>query len=354
MNRRIDDLTCCRALFAAWVFTYHLDLQIFSAELFGSITPFIHRGYLGVDGFFILSGFVLAHVHADMGLSWRELGDFWRRRLARIYPVHFTTIVLLAMLLLGGWLWGLTPRDPARFGRWALLENLLLMQGWGPVKPGTWNYPSWTISTEWAGYLAFPLLWFALRRLPVAWLYAVLAAALAVLFWVEYLGGIMRLNLANSSGFGRFVPEFTAGMALAGLLPRWQARYPTVALPIVGLAIVLAGSFGGLDTFLVLGMFAILAGLAALAGQGRPPLLARIPGFVFLGTISYSFYLSFAVIEMIQAVLWRQLAIVPADHAGAFALTTVAATFALAWALFRLVERPGQRLAALAARRAGG
>ena len=60
--------------------------------------------------------------------------------------------------------------------------------------------------------------------------------------------------------------------------------------------------------------------------------------------------MSFAVVEMVQAVLWRRLAIPPADHALVFALTTTAATFALALLLWRYVEQPGLRLASLAKR----
>jgi len=358
MTPRIDDLTCCRALFAAWVFTYHLDLQLFSAELFSFATPFIRRGYLGVDGFFILSGFVLAHAHPAMGLSWPELWGFWRRRLARIYPVHVATIGLLALLLIAGRLAGLVPRDPARFSLRALVENLLLVHGWGETDFGTWNYPSWTISTEWAGYLAFPLLWFAVRRLRTGRLYVVLAAALAALAWAEAEGGAMRLNLAYRAGFARFVPEFLAGMALARLIPvlvpalaGWRGLR---ALAGIGLAIVGLVASGRGDTPMVLALFAVLAGFAVRAGQGGAPILARMPGLVYLGTISYSFYMSFAVVEMIQAVLWRRLAFLPADHPLAFALATIAATFALAWLLFKCVEQPGHRRLRLAARPARG
>jgi peptidoglycan/LPS O-acetylase OafA/YrhL len=340
------------------VFTYHLDLQLFSAELFGAATLFIRRGYLGVDGFFILSGFVLAYAHPTMGFSPPELWGFWRRRLARIYPVHVATICLLVLLLAVGWMAGQIPRDPARFSPIALAGNLLLVHGWGETVVGTWNYPSWTISTEWAGYLAFPLLWFVVRRLRTGALFVVLAAALAALAWAEAEGGIMRLNLTYRAGFARFVPEFVAGMALARLIPVLVAELAgwrsLSALVGIGLAIVALVASGRTDTSMVLVLFAVLAGFAVRAGQGGAPILARMPGFVYLGTISYSFYMSFAVVEMIQAVAWRRLAIPPADHPLAFALSTVAATFALAWMLLKCVEQPGHRRLRLAARPARG
>ncbi|MSO91719.1 MAG: hypothetical protein EXR01_09215 [Acetobacteraceae bacterium] len=60
--------------------------------------------------------------------------------------------------------------------------------------------------------------------------------------------------------------------------------------------------------------------------------------------------MSFAAVEMLQAALWRGIAMVLADHAGIFASTTVAATPILSLMLWRGVERPSQNLLHLAAR----
>lgn len=354
MPARIDDLTCCRAIFACWVFIYHLNLQLFEALLFGSLTPIVKRGYLGVDAFFILSGLVLAHAHPSLPLAWDAVRGFWLRRLLRIYPVHFAVIVLLVLLLAVAGLAGINPRDPGRFGADELIRNLLLIHGWGVSDRWAWNYPSWSISTEWAGYLAFPMLWLGMRRLAplqAAWLLVLLLAILAL---VEVSGGNMHLNLAFGSGLARFLPEFLAGMALARCAPVLLAWASARWLTVGGVAAMLLSAFAPWDTLVVAAMFCALAGLFARALQGRRPLLAHAPGFVFLGTISYSFYMSFAVVEMIQAVLWRRMGIPPSDHAIIFSLTTTAATFALAVLLWRFVERPGQNLLHLAARPSHG
>ena len=344
MPARIDDLTCCRAVFACWVFIYHLNLQLFEAFLFGPLTPIVKRGYLGVDAFFMLSGLVLAHAHPALGESWREIRRFWGRRLLRIYPVHFVVIFLLALLLAAATAFGINPRDPGRFSGEELIRNLLLIHGWGTSGRWAWNYPSWSVSTEWAGYLAFPVLWLGMRRLTpglAGWLLVPLLAALAL---VEAAGGSMRLNLAFSAGLARFVPEFLAGMALARCAPALPAWRPVRWLTVGGSVALVLAVLAPWDTLVVAAMFCVLAGIFARGLQGREALLARLPGFVFLGTISYSFYMSFAVIEMIQAVLWRRLAILPGDHAIIFAFITTAATLALAWSLWRFVELPGKSL----------
>lgn len=310
--------------------------------MFGPLTPIVKRGYLGVDAFFMLSGLVLAHAHPALGVSWDAIRAFWGRRLLRIYPVHFAVILLLALLLAVAGLAGINPRDPGRFSVEELIRNLLLIHGWGISDRWAWNYPSWSVSTEWAGYLAFPAIWLGMRRLPprqAGWL---LAPLLAILALVEASGGAMRLNLAFGAGLARFAPEFLAGMALARCAPALLAWRPARWLTAGGFAAVVLAVLTPWDTLVVAAMFCVLAGLFASALRGGAPLLAGLPGFVFLGTISYSFYMSFAVIEMIQAVLWRRLAIPPADHAIIFGLSTTAATLALAWALWRCVEQSGK------------
>lgn len=351
---RIHDLTCCRAIFACWVFIYHLNLQLFQAIPFGPLTPLIKRGYLGVDGFFILSGLVLAHAHPRLGLSKREFYNFCVQRLARIYPVHIAVIVILAVLLAAAMALGVAPRDPGRFGADELIRNLLLIHGWGMSDRWAWNYPSWSISTEWAGYLAFPILWWALRRLNARMAAALLGLMLLLLAWVEARGGGMRLNLAYLPGLPRFALEFTAGALLARCAAVLAARRGASWLALLGGAGAVLAAFGPYDTLVVACLTALLAGLFARGLQGRGAVLAAVPGFVFLGTISYSFYMSFAVVEMMQAVLWRRLAAVPADHVAIFSLSTMAATLGMAVLLWRWVERPGQRVLHLAVRPSHG
>ena len=210
---RIDDLTSCRAIFAGWVFSYHLSLQLGHACAY----PLLRRGYLGVDAFFVLSGLVLAQAYPMLGWRWREIQRFWLRRLARIYPVHLAMILLLAALALAGWAVGLRPREPVRFGLDELWRNLLLIHRWGLSDRWAWNYPSWSISTEWAGYLAFPLLWAITRRLPVHLVCFLPVGMLLALLAAETAAGGTGLNLSYRGALSRFLPEFIAGMAAVRL-----------------------------------------------------------------------------------------------------------------------------------------
>ncbi len=348
---RVDDLTCCRALFAAWVFLYHVRLPLGV----GSFWPFdgpVGRGYLGVDAFFVLSGMVLAHAHPALrpaaSVAWR----FWLKRLLRIYPVHLaTTFMLIAVVIVGGLL-GLEPRDPGRFTSAELARHLLLVHGWGLSGRWAWNYPSWSISTEWAGYLAFPLLWLLLQRVSIALCLLVALTMLIMLACVDVSGGPIGLNLTFHGALARFFPEFVAGMAAARLAELGDRQVNAPAIVGSGLLLAAAALFACRDWLVVAGIWLTLTGVLVGARQQRPPVLVRVPLLRALGEISFAFYMSFAVVETVQAFAWRRAGVLPAEREGLFIAMTGALTLGLALALRAFVEQPALRFARSLATRA--
>ncbi len=304
--RRIDDLTCCRAGFAAWVFLYHLRLQLGAFAAFG-VDAVAGRGTLGVDGFFVLSGLVLAHAHPVQRRSLREIGRFWARRLLRIYPVHLAIILLLLLMLIGAGWSGVALRDAGRLGWPELARHVLLLHGWGFSDRWAWNYPSWSISTEWAGYLVFPWLWWAVRGTPVG-LCALLAAVMGVvLAHVDAAAGLVGLNLTYEGALWRFFPEFIAGMTVVRLAPPLACAVDGRLITAGGLALgALALGYGCRDWMVVCSVWLALLGTLVAAQQGCRPMLAGIPGLTWLGAISYPFYMSAAVIETVQGFGWRR------------------------------------------------
>ncbi|KAF1021684.1 MAG: hypothetical protein GAK29_03363 [Acinetobacter bereziniae] len=152
----IKPLTSLRIFFALFVFLSHLsflknDEQY--AKLFDSI---FNEGFLWVSFFFILSGFILAYNYKDKFL----LGSiskkaFYVSRLARIYPVHFVT--MLVALILGL----ISSSDNVKY----ILEHILLIQSFFPDQNiyFSLNSPSWSISDEMFFYLLFPFVIFLNR-----------------------------------------------------------------------------------------------------------------------------------------------------------------------------------------------
>jgi peptidoglycan/LPS O-acetylase OafA/YrhL len=352
--KHITDLTCCRALFAGWVFAYHLNLQAHYASFLGPFGVVVQRGNLGVDGFFILSGMVLAHAHPSLAPTLGEARSFWAKRLVRIYPVHIVMIVALAGMIGTASLLHMHPRDPDRFSLHELLSHLALVHAWGASDRWAWNYPSWSISAEWAGYLLFPYLWALLRRQNGTGLAVVLPLTFVGVAVCQVIAHVENLSLTYDGGLLRFFPEFIAGMAIIPLLAQLRGEGSGPLAALVGAAIVAIGALSGFDVATIVGLWCVLAGLLLAARQRRPAMLGRVPGLSWLGEISYSYYMSFALVETLQATVWRRLAAEPAHHPVLYVVTTTALTLAVATLSWRFVEQPSLRAFAAYARRHAG
>lgn len=282
------------------------------------------RGYLGVDLFFLLSGFVMMHAYGTMAASWASLASFLKARLARIYPVHLLMLVLLLPLL----------RSGPEFSIGGLVSSLLLLQS--PWHSMCWNLFSWSISAEWHAYLLFPLLAGVIRVKSARWLVIALAACALVV-------GINDLarhtgDITNSPVvFLRCLPEFIAGMALyrlrdLGALPAWAQSDALLAAALAGVA--------GLDVLRAPdGLTITLLGVLLICAAREDSAFARLLNLKplpWLGEISYSLYM----VQMVVLVALSHLApnLPPLAHSALFCL----GAFALAAPISRGFEFPAR------------
>jgi peptidoglycan/LPS O-acetylase OafA/YrhL len=127
------------------------------------------RGYLWVEFFFCLSGFILAHVYGPrLTQIFTRDGyvQFLKARLARLYPLHlFMLLAVLAVLIvtrilahIGGYHSIFDLRYHQDVSVKGFFLSLFLVQGWNTMDRLTWNGVSWFVSVEWALCLMFPLL----------------------------------------------------------------------------------------------------------------------------------------------------------------------------------------------------
>jgi peptidoglycan/LPS O-acetylase OafA/YrhL len=122
-------------------------------------------GHTAVQYFWAVSGFVFAHVYlADT----QGRGRFWLARVARLWPLHLLTLMLVAVLQaayagLNGTDFIYHQNNLKHF-----LLSLPLMQYWGWQDNQSFNGPSWSLSTEMLAYAVFWLTLPALRRAPLA------------------------------------------------------------------------------------------------------------------------------------------------------------------------------------------
>ena len=274
---QIKPLTSLRFFAALWVVLY-----TYIHELQGAVgVPLLDKGYLGVDLFFILSGFILSYVYLEaFGEKRFDYGKFVVHRLARVYPLHIATRAFTLLLVSAAALKGITLDGNA--ANWAALPaHLTLTQAWGLAPTASFNHPSWSISAEWFAYLCFPavaaLAW-PLRNRPLV------AVGLAVVFLValnlvfEAIAGFPLTKATFHWGALRILPAFLFGSALylawrSGLVSSpWAARLG--AATGIGGAL-LAAQFGAPDWLTVVAL-----GL----GLVSKPL-------VYLGEISFATYM---------------------------------------------------------------
>lgn len=351
LRGELRSLTGLRGCAAVLVMLYHFGL----ATSWGSPTTFVSRGYLWVDMFFVLSGFVIAYNYQGL-----FVGDycprthlaFLGRRIARVYPLYAVVILESAALFL----WRSNDPDLEHFS-WVLVANLTMVQAWG-IAP-SFEGDAWSISTEWAAYLLFPLLaavtLFRSRRLALA-AGLVAVAAIVVLaatpgshafsFDVQDRHGPLDIySSATAAPLVRCLAEFTLGLltfrAAGELLRHRVAGADRAAIAAVAGALLLVAIPGG-DAAAVI-LFAVLL-LCLTPQQGIVVFLlgARIP--YRLGEWSYALYLihdKFVSLDIRIAAVLKDL--LPFAAVVALVVTSGLA-IGCAAAVHAWIERPCRRL----------
>lgn len=339
---QLDQLTGLRGVAAWFVVLYHVRLSL-TDLLPPSVIGWLGKGYLAVDVFFILSGFVLwlNYGAAFRAGGWAEAPRFWWKRFARIWPLHaaiLAAMVAFALVVLA------TGRDASGYPFAELPLHFLLLQNWGLTNSLTWNHPAWSISTEMAAYLLFPLLALAFPwdRLKVGALLAFAALCMVALHGLFALNGESFLGAdIPRYGLWRCLAEFTLGITLCNLWLRWRGEGRlAIACAAVMLAALGLGFAAGLpETAFV--PIAFAAGLLALALDGGPVAraLASRP-LRWLGEVSYSTYLShfFLFVLFKLAFVGEDLQLGWAGLAGYLALVLAASAV-----LYSGLEKPAQR-----------
>lgn len=336
---QLKALTGLRGVAAFVIVLFHAKAAIDSN--LGDI-PWLDHGYLAVDIFFVLSGFVMFWTYRDHITSRSRLVEFYAKRIARIYPLHVLLLVPFAILALGP---ALLKGNIGEFIylKSYLLGSLLLIQNWGFWPKLALNIPAWSISTEFFCYLIFPGLALIAARLRVGPVRAsLLILALAILLYAYF--AVRSLAYAAhiaETGLFRCVMGFACGIICARLFVEQTGcdRSATTASLWRTLALLVAGCVAGavLDMWLVPAAAVSLLLVCLLWTRFNP--LASRP-LIWLGDISYSVYMThyllFLLIKMAFGAAGGDL---PAEALALYIL----ATLGLSALLYRFVERPAQR-----------
>lgn len=342
----MEPLTSVRFLLALGVVLFHYQLMW---TLPPEAAGLLNRARLGVDVFFILSGFILAHVYLQ-GEGPPDYRRFIVARFARIYPAHAAIMLGMLVMVLGAGLVGV-GLEPGRFNAPDFIQSMLLTQAWFPRSTMVlWNGPAWSLSAEWFAYLIFPVYaWIALRlrdrpvvliALAIA-LFAVLDAGYRMAF------GVILPRAEDNLGVLRILPEFLFGIGLYFLGQRLRLS-PRAAIGVVILAslAMLAAMQAALDDRLIVALAGpLILSLALLAKSGTRTFLSN-PVWLFAGEASYALYLVHIPLVMVWRNAMQALLGLDGDYRMSplelAALLTL--TLAAAAVIHIAVEQPGRRL----------
>ena len=340
-NHDIRALTGIRGIAAWWIVLFHFREYV--PSLRDPSVDIVGQGYLAVDLFFELSGFVIALNYGRFfrHLSMTEWFRFLGRRLARIYPLH---LLMLFIFLLNPLVIGFLASRPLldRYDPGYFLLSVFLVQNWGFTHILAWNVPAWSISTEWMAYLLFPAIcWITMRFarsrghsfLLAAMLMVVLAAGFAA--FRESLGG----NVPQT-GLFRCVMEFWIGVCL---YYAWSVGGPRreyeshIALALAVLCGVLYVALRLPDFIIVPLCFACL--IYALTDQRTAfSKLMSNRALEYVGLISYSTYMvHYFVRDWIKVTLIGHGVPVAVEAVSYIAITAIGSVV-----LYRYVEVPGR------------
>jgi len=333
------DLNGLRGISVALVLAFHLQLKGAGG------------GFIGVDVFFVLSGYLMTQV-ISRGLAQGRFG-YWRfvaARAARIWPALVALVVLL--MLLGAW--RLPPFDLqilAEQAQAALLfvsnHHFLDRSGYITHAGDThWLLHTWSLSVEWQFYLLYPLLLMGLMKLTTR--RRTVAAVIAVLMLLSLAWQLLQSRAHADASFfllpGRCW-EFLAG-GLVFLLrrdepptarpPVWRAvaSYAGLAM-VLGAALVIAlwrrGAVGAGPIVLL----PVLGVMLILWSGHQHNLVLRNPALQRLGLWSYSVYLWHWPL-----IVGLRMTDYPLDHPQLTMATTVVGSLFMGWLSYTCIERP--------------
>ena len=370
-NRQyIAALTGLRGVAAVFVFLYHyealhpgirLDLLI---PWVGAVFQFpLGLGFVGVDLFFVLSGFLLTLPFARAALELGpkpDLPRYFKRRFLRVFPAYYAQLFII--LLVGAWFLSWRAQTPP-----TLIAHLLMFFniGWAPVTPmvGVW----WTLPVEMGFYLLLPLLapfmrlnrwpWALLAGLTITVLYRAWAAAH---FGAESTTAAFLAASQLPGSLAEFMFGATAAIATQSFLLKQKSQPAAWLLDLMVVAglvlpafwlwqVVLAsgaeywrGHWSMLASPVVIGLCLSVAVLGVYWGSRIGHFLFANRFVYFLGLISYSLYLwHFVVMQQVQFVAGASYASLP--HVIKFPLS-LGCVLAVASLSYYLIERPFYRL----------
>ena len=327
-------------------------VAVLAVMLFHSGWPALSGGFVGVDVFFVISGYLITNLIAtEIGEQRFSMARFYARRIRRILPALVAVLTTITVLSFGV----LTPGSLYDYGISVIAAALMVANVYYYLQSGYFAGPSdqmpllhtWSLSAEEQFYMLWPLFFATLmakrRRRDCR-------AVCAFLFCVSLLGSAWAARAAPEAGF--YLLPTRAWELLLGALAAIKAfpvpRTARVAATtsFIGLAAVVGASCAFSPATRIPGVAALVptcgALLILLSGTEQRPLVNRILGsrpLVLMGLCSYSLYLWHWPLLVLTGIYRNR------ELAAAEVASVLGASVLISFVSWRYIEQPFRRRA---------
>jgi peptidoglycan/LPS O-acetylase OafA/YrhL len=351
-KRHYPILDGLRGVAALIVVAFHL-FEAHAASRFGQI---INHGYLAVDFFFLLSGFVIGYAYDD---RWNSMSttEFFKRRLIRLHPMIVVAMIIGALMFY----FQASPIFPRIHETpvWLLLVVMVIgmtlipvapsldIRGWSEMHP--LDGPGWSLFYEYVGNILYALFVRKFSKLLLS--LCVFAAGAALVHYCvtgptgDVIGGWSLEPGQIRVGLTRLLYPFFAGLLLSRVVRVGHVRHAFLLCSVIITVALALPRFGGehdlwmnglYESLCIIVVFPLVVYLGA-SGDVKSGLSARMCGF--LGDISYPIYIiHYPFVYTYTA--WVQDNKIPVAQGWPIAAATLALCMLLAWLCLRFYDVP--------------
>ena len=292
--QKVDELESVRGLAALLVLLYHLPKWNPILDI-----GVINNGYLMVELFFVLSGFVICRAYSERIETKNDLYKFQLLRFWRLYPVHIIFLFVFLAIEIARYIVsesvGITSPKDVPFERnnlYSFVKNIFLIQSVLPNQNFTFNGPAWSISVEFYTYFVFGCIVLFFKQ-KSRWLFMSFSFFSILLLLLDKTYGFVLLL--------RCFAGFFSGCLVALLIRKLKPNLPAGASLFSFAAIICFLHFKNVKYIDVL-IFPLAASLIfTLSASSRSTLglLLRCKPLLWLGSISYSLYMAHTAILLV-------------------------------------------------------
>ncbi|MHC5764547.1 MAG: acyltransferase family protein [Nostoc sp.] len=323
MYKHINSLTSLRGIAALVVVIHHFCYYGLpkTGSTLSAYSNFFKNGYLWVDFFFILSGFIMTHVYADafyLKVSLNNYKSYLFSRFSRIYPLHIFIISLFIGLEIIKILFLNTSAFTGKFNLTALFANIFLLQAFDLKCPPLlwcstyWNEPAWSISVEFFIYCIFPfLLLFLLKNDSkddlIIYSFTLFSILLLITFTRGNLDTIIGIPSIARCGLECILGIITYKIYCRGNYKKYLNLNLLAMIAITWIIMIMHyywNHFRNLHDWLILPAFSLLILAVSIKNNSVISKFLNSGLMLYIGTISYSIYMVHWFFQELLKVFW--------------------------------------------------